>query len=611
MIKANFNAYDTYVTDSLYQWDLNQVLTVTGLNLTSAPEVHFSNANMDKAIVRQATNVDHIVKVTIPNSLLQDPLTIEANIGIYEGDTFKVVEKVAIPVIPKARPEDYQIQTTDEEIYSFNQLRNALNNKADNARVDNIIAHNNDTNGNSELLDIRVGADGKTYASAGGAVRGQFEKILTGNKFLRGLGTTTRDKGDFLYTNVNDFPANSIITIAYAENSEWLVNLPKDRFMGTIITLSQTDYIEGGNVQIAFDATGNMYTRTAWSYPYAWGNWYATKLGPLDNYLVTTLQHVKEGSDFGYKSFDDFPLNSMVVVDKKLNNRPDAYFAGICITFKGTNTGDGSLQLFASSTREISVRMKWATEWSAWNKLVNTDDMTALNFDGIASFLKIGCIGDSLASGESIYKKADGSIGYADIYAHSWGQFLARRYGIECVNFSAGGLTTRSWLTDSHGWSLAQKEENLCNAYIIGLGQNDIGKLGADYLGTINDIDLTNYENNKDTYYGNYGKIIQLIKTLQPKAKFFLLTDPVITGFNGAIKDIAAKMPNCYLIDLTKYSDMYKSGGYFHKNNRGGHYNSVAYNHMGKLIGEEISKYMYDNPEEFNQIEFIGTDYTY
>ena len=74
MIQANFSAYAKYVTDSLYQWDIDQVLKVTGLNLTVAPEVHFSNANMDRAIVRQAELKNHIVTVNIPNSMLQEPL---------------------------------------------------------------------------------------------------------------------------------------------------------------------------------------------------------------------------------------------------------------------------------------------------------------------------------------------------------------------------------------------------------------------------------------------------------------------------------------------------------------------------------------------------------
>ena len=51
-------------------------------------------------------------------------------------------------------------------------------------RIDNLVANNNPTDGNSELLDIRVGADGKTYSSAGEAVRGQFEDTHISSKDL-------------------------------------------------------------------------------------------------------------------------------------------------------------------------------------------------------------------------------------------------------------------------------------------------------------------------------------------------------------------------------------------------------------------------------------------
>jgi glycerophosphoryl diester phosphodiesterase len=181
MIKANFKAYSTYITDSLHQWDINQTLEVTGLNLTTAPEVHFSNSNSDRAIVRQATLSRQVVSVKIPNSLLQEPHRIFAHIGVYECDTFKVVELVEIPVQPRKRPEDYQLTDADEEVYSFKRLENLLANKADareiNARVDNILAHNNDTNGNSELVDIRTGVNGENYNSAGAAVRTQFKHL--------------------------------------------------------------------------------------------------------------------------------------------------------------------------------------------------------------------------------------------------------------------------------------------------------------------------------------------------------------------------------------------------------------------------------------------------
>lgn len=54
------------------------------------------------------------------------------------------------------------------------------------ARIDNLAAQNNPTDGNTELLDIRVGADGHTYDSAGQAVR---EQILQEDKKVNRLSS--------------------------------------------------------------------------------------------------------------------------------------------------------------------------------------------------------------------------------------------------------------------------------------------------------------------------------------------------------------------------------------------------------------------------------------
>ncbi len=191
MIKANFNAYANYVTDSLYQWDINQILAINGLNLNTIPEIHFSNAKMNGAIVRQAEKDGSIYKVKIPNSLLQEALTIKCHVGIYENNTFKVIEKIEIPIIAKKRPLDYVFEDNAEEIYSFEALKNDIanrvtnsqfesNNTTLNARIDNIIAHNNDTDGNSELIDVRVDVNGTKHSSAGEAIREQFKALAFG-----------------------------------------------------------------------------------------------------------------------------------------------------------------------------------------------------------------------------------------------------------------------------------------------------------------------------------------------------------------------------------------------------------------------------------------------
>lgn len=199
MIKANFNAYNSYVTDSLYQWDKDQTLRVSGVNIAVAPEIHFTNIEMDRAIVRQGELKDGIISVKIPNSLLQSIQDIKVYIGVWEGSTFTTIETVVIPVIMRDKPEDYVLEVNDEEYYSFSRLENEIANmvtlagfnaqvakteaeiktkeEALKAQIANIIAHNNDTEGNTELLDIRTGADGTVYPSAGDAVRGQVSDL--------------------------------------------------------------------------------------------------------------------------------------------------------------------------------------------------------------------------------------------------------------------------------------------------------------------------------------------------------------------------------------------------------------------------------------------------
>lgn len=228
MITANFKLYGKIVTDSLHQWDTNQMLTVSGMDLPSVPEVHFSNSAMDAAIVRQATMMGSVLCAEVPNTVLQHPLRIYAHIGIYEGDTFKIVEEVQIPVIPRKRPRDYTFEDTHGEIYSHNKLKNMLANAATKAeasaisarvstletnaatkaeaqglgvrvgvleanaatkdQVANIVAG---VSSDAELVDVRYGADGMTYASAGEAVREQVGAVVNDMRLADIDGLTT------------------------------------------------------------------------------------------------------------------------------------------------------------------------------------------------------------------------------------------------------------------------------------------------------------------------------------------------------------------------------------------------------------------------------------
>lgn len=360
--------------------------------------------------------------------------------------------------------------------------------------------------------------------------------------------------------------------------------------------------------------------------------------------------------------FDNFPKNSVVYVaygaqqmvdwGKEYKHTPlgnTVSWNGTVITIDNPNISSTyeTVQLTFKRDAQKRIEAYIRTRWSmvsdynpstyTWTKISTQDDINVINaaiddlqdqIDEITesdrlpelytTFRHVGCIGDSLASGEvASHQTPDPQTGkdykFHDLYDFSWGQCMARMSDNTYYNFSSGGQTTRSWLTTAKGAPLAFDGQHACEAYIIGLGVNDKGYLGNDYLGTIDDIDISDYHNNEDTYYGNYGKIIQMAKELYPKAKFFLITNPKngYTDWNQAIRDIANLFDNCYVIDLfvNHFNDYNDVNGLIEKCKRQGHYNAIAYQYMAEIIKNDINKIMYDNPNEFQQVEFINTEW--
>ena len=229
----------------------------------------------------------------------------------------------------------------------------------------------------------------------------------------------------------------------------------------------------------------------------------------------------------------------------------------------------------------------------------------------LSCFLHVGCIGDSLASGEATSNEG-GSTAYHDIYEHSWGQYLARATGNTYYNFSNGGLTTKTWMTSQHATNCFDGQ-HLCEAYIIGLGENDA--IAEMTVGTASDINLSDYTQNADTYYGNYGKIIQRIKAVQPKAKIFALTNPQYNretaGYNDAVRGMSEIFDNVYIVDLYKDGRTIINSGFPSLCKRNGHYNAIGYQYISRIIATYIDWIIENNPDDFNQIEFIGTQWEY
>ena len=228
-------------------------------------------------------------------------------------------------------------------------------------------------------------------------------------------------------------------------------------------------------------------------------------------------------------------------------------------------------------------------------------------------FRTIGCIGDSLSSGEYESKDDEGNPGYHDYYEYSWGQYIARNAGIKVYNFSRGGMTAK-WFMESFAESCGVwTEEKKCQAYIIALGVNDIRQMD---MGSVGDIDTEDYKNNKPTFAGYYGQIISRIKLLQPDAKIFLVTMPkgdreTVEPFSKLICEIAKAFSNTYAIELNKYSPDYSEPRFRKSFFCGGHMNAAGYILTAQMITSYIDYIVRHNFEDFSEVGFIGTPFSF
>lgn len=234
-------------------------------------------------------------------------------------------------------------------------------------------------------------------------------------------------------------------------------------------------------------------------------------------------------------------------------------------------------------------------------------------------FRSAGVVGDSMASGCMEYKDEHGeALGY-DRYKFSWLQQMKGICGFEnAYNFSAGGLTAKKFWTTTNAHVLELREtgsDHKCDIYFIALGVNDIADTTLE-LGTTADIE----NDSSETFYGYYSRIIKLIKTIQPKARIFLVGLPNhdamtiwgarFTSFKTAISNIADYFDFCYYIDLYQYDVPY-TGDFKTIYFNGFHENVMGYLRTAYIISSYVDWYVRHNYTEFREVGFIGTDLHY
>lgn len=233
-------------------------------------------------------------------------------------------------------------------------------------------------------------------------------------------------------------------------------------------------------------------------------------------------------------------------------------------------------------------------------------------------FRTIGCIGDSLSSGEFETKDKDGIVGYHDFYEYSWGQFMARTLGNKVYNFSKGGMTAKGFYEKFSEKCGVFQYENLCQAYVIALGVNDVSK---EYEpGDADKVSVSSIDAGDESILAYIARIVRELKSKQPDAKFFLMTIPYNdTASNerieredalaDAIRKFADKTNNCYCLDFRKYAPVYNQK--FQDNFFLGHMTATGYLLTAKMVMSYIDYIIRNNHDDFAQVGFIGTPYKY
>lgn len=514
------------------------------------------------------------------------------------------------------------------------------------------------TDGNAELLDIRIGANGESYETSGQSVRGQVNwlnsKITNDKNILNSIIKNDEIIEDkiFEFEQFGYGKQDGYIV----ENNDPLVENMRIRGKGTKINY------EGLEITIASDSTHSFWLTIAeldsngykivdetpvWSKIYTFtvnSNYYYFLSVKEDNgntvnkdyaynYLKISIKRQKEevlGQEELELTFKDGYISSsgslvsgtsggaiysnsfLVKKGEILTIKAKGYLTNISILSENKVTNnlypvliksvDGVTSYTYTATEDKNVIVSGLKSYGVSVIRQYSIDSEIKNINSEIEYLKDY---NYLMMFKKIGGVGDSLMSGEHAYSDSSGEHYIDRYDYSWLSY----LSKNSYSEKVHyskgglstkSWLSSEYKTNLenettkCKAYFIGLGTNDMN-LKQYPLGTIGDVVGTN------SFVGYYKQIIEFIHSVAPNSKIFMLslyelTDNAIT-YSNMIKAISELYDYCYYIDLINNSDvLIKRDGQFVS---WGHFNTLGYIKLAKNIERITNGVIIENISDF------------